>query len=200
MISASAATAGGLRERKKARTHDQIREHALRLFLEQGYEATTVQQIAEAAEVSLSTLFRYFPTKAQLVLPFDLDTLIRDAFRTQTPDETVFDAIHAAMQSSFAELSPIESARAAHDEEASYTLARGRQAMLGELTGAVGLIAELIGGRWARDPHDPLVQAAAGGVVGVAIAAWTADQDLDRETALRILETGLQGLEGGFRP
>lgn len=199
-MSASVERVSGLRERKKARTHDQIREHALRLFLDHGYEATTVQQIAEAAEVSLSTLFRYFPTKAQLVLPFDLDTLIRDAFRTQTPDETVFDAIHAAMRSSFAELSPIESARAANEEEASYTLARGRQAMLGELTGAVGLIAELVGGRWGRDPHDPLVQAAAGGVVGVAVAAWTADQDLDRESALLILETGLQGLEDGFRP
>ena len=72
MTAMGAATNPGFRERKKARTRDRIRKHALRLILERGCEATTVQQIAEAAEVSLSTLFRYFPTKAQLVLPFDL--------------------------------------------------------------------------------------------------------------------------------
>jgi len=42
----------GLRERKKAKTRAAIQEHALRLFRERGYAATTVEQIAEAAEVS----------------------------------------------------------------------------------------------------------------------------------------------------
>ncbi len=41
---------------------------------------------------------------------------------------------------------------------------------------------------------------AGSGVVGVGLAAWTADQDLDRASALRILEVGLQGLEDGLRP
>ena len=45
-----------LRERKKAKTRAAIQEHALRLFHEQGYEETTVEQIADAAEVSPSTL------------------------------------------------------------------------------------------------------------------------------------------------
>ncbi len=195
------ATPGpGLRARKKARTRAEIREHALRLFLDQGYEATTVQQVAEAAEVSLSTLFRYFPTKAQLVLAFDLETLIRDAFRTQARDDTVFDAIRSALEGSFEQLFDFGVSGGAAGEHASSTLARARDAVRGELTGTVGLFAELIGERWARDPHDPLVQAAAGAVVGVAIAAWSADRDLGRPAALRILEVGLNGLEVGLLP
>lgn len=51
MSESSAIDKPGLRERKKARTRASIQEHALRLFREQGYEATTVEQIAEAAEV-----------------------------------------------------------------------------------------------------------------------------------------------------
>ncbi len=86
------------------------------------------------------------------------------------------------------------------DAHAPTTSARMRDALLGEAADAVGLFAELIGERWGRDPHDLLVQAAAGGVVGVGMAAWTADRDLGRVAALRILDIGMQGLEGPFRP
>ena len=193
-------TTSGLRERKKARTRAEIREQALRLFLAQGYEATTVQQIADAAEVSLSTLFRYFPTKARLALPFDLEALIRDAFHALGPDASVFAAIHAAMRASFDDLAVVDHGPTGIDGYAAATLIPAREALLGEATGAVGLLADLIGERWKRDPHDAAVQAAAGGVVGVGIAAWSADRDLGREAALEILEVGLRGLEEGLRP
>jgi AcrR family transcriptional regulator len=58
----------GLRARKRARTRDQIAEAAIRFFFEKGYEATTLEEIAEAAEVHKRTLLRYFPTKVHLVL------------------------------------------------------------------------------------------------------------------------------------
>ncbi len=58
----------GLRERKKEQTRQRIAAVALRLFTERGYDAVTVNEIADAAEVAKATLFSYFPTKESLVL------------------------------------------------------------------------------------------------------------------------------------
>ncbi|TNY38102.1 TetR/AcrR family transcriptional regulator [Thermomonospora catenispora] len=58
----------GLRQRKKEQTRRRIAAVALRLFTERGYDAVTVNEIAEAAEVAKATLFAYFPTKESLVL------------------------------------------------------------------------------------------------------------------------------------
>ncbi|BBC34369.1 Transcriptional regulator, TetR family [Streptomyces graminofaciens] len=58
----------GLRERKKRRTYETVSEIAIRLFLEKGFDAVSVAEIAAAAEISKPTLFRYFPAKEDLVL------------------------------------------------------------------------------------------------------------------------------------
>src|ERR1035437_9688219 len=71
----AATSRPGLRERKRARTFSEIQREALRLFVAQGYEQTTIEQIAEAVEVSPSTVFRYFPTKEDLVLTVEYDAL-----------------------------------------------------------------------------------------------------------------------------
>jgi AcrR family transcriptional regulator len=57
----------GLRGRKKARTRLAIQDAALVLFVEKGFEATTVDEIAERAEVSKATFFRYFATKGEVI-------------------------------------------------------------------------------------------------------------------------------------
>ncbi|GAA2145582.1 TetR/AcrR family transcriptional regulator [Actinomadura napierensis] len=75
----------GLRERKKARTRAAIQTCAMRLFREQGYDATTIAQIIEAADVSETTFFRYFPTKEDLVLHDDYDPMLIEAFQEQPP-------------------------------------------------------------------------------------------------------------------
>ena len=72
------------RQRKKAATRDRIRASALRLFGQQGYEATTVEQIAAAAGVSHMTFFRYFPTKEDVALADGYDPLIASLI-AQTP-------------------------------------------------------------------------------------------------------------------
>ncbi|MHB9855671.1 TetR family transcriptional regulator [Streptomyces krungchingensis] len=58
----------GLRERKKEQTRQRIAAVAMRLFIERGFDAVTVNEIAEAAEVAKATLFAYFPTKESLAL------------------------------------------------------------------------------------------------------------------------------------
>jgi AcrR family transcriptional regulator len=58
----------GLRETKARKTRKRIFSEALRLFKVDGYEQTTMEAIAEAAEVSSSTLYRYFPSKDLILL------------------------------------------------------------------------------------------------------------------------------------
>src|SRR5580692_9667090 len=112
MLDASQGPAGldrassGLRERKKARTRASLREHALRLFREQGYQATTVEQIAAAAEVSASTFFRYFPTKEDVVLQDDMDTRMVEAFARQPPGLSPIAAVRAAIRETWASFTP----------------------------------------------------------------------------------------------
>jgi AcrR family transcriptional regulator len=72
------------RQRKKNATRDRIRTSALRLFREQGYDATTVEQIASTAGVSHMTFFRYFPTKEDVALSDSYDPLIASALE-RTP-------------------------------------------------------------------------------------------------------------------
>src|SRR5882762_11429779 len=83
----TAAKQPGLRERKKVQTREAIRSAAYRLFAEQGYDATPVDQIAAAADVSPSTVFRYFPTKEDIVLTDEYDEPMADVLRGRPLDE-----------------------------------------------------------------------------------------------------------------
>ena len=65
----------GLRELKRERTRRLISDKAFELFTDHGFGRTTVEQIAAAAEVGPSTLYRYFPTKETLVLEFVEESL-----------------------------------------------------------------------------------------------------------------------------
>ncbi|MER7402105.1 TetR family transcriptional regulator [Streptomyces sp. NPDC000070] len=82
-----------LRERKKIKTRIAIRDATYALIKEQGYEATTVEQIAERAEVSPSTVFRYFPTKEDIVLTDEYDPLVEDLLRARPKDEPVLESL-----------------------------------------------------------------------------------------------------------
>ncbi|MEV8318169.1 TetR family transcriptional regulator [Streptomyces sp. NPDC059900] len=88
----------GLRERKKLKTRIAIREATYRLIEEQGYDATTVEQIAGAAEVSASTVFRYFPTKEDIVLTDEYDPLLEDELRARPADEPIVESLRHVLR------------------------------------------------------------------------------------------------------
>jgi AcrR family transcriptional regulator len=87
----------GLRERKKAETRRAIQGHALRLFLDRGYDATTVEEIAAAAGVSHMTFFRYFPSKRAVVENDDYDPVLAAAIRARPAGEDPLTAIRRAL-------------------------------------------------------------------------------------------------------
>ena len=88
----------GLRDRKKIKTRDTIRREAMRLIEENGYANTTVEQIAEAAEVSPSTFFRYFPSKEQVLMADDLDQVTVEALEGQPRDVPSVQAFRRAWE------------------------------------------------------------------------------------------------------
>jgi AcrR family transcriptional regulator len=202
MNEAPAVPRPGLRERKKARTRAAIREHALRLFREQGYEATTVDQIAEAAEVSPSTFFRYFPTKEDVVLQDDFDLLAVGAFEAQPSGLPPVAAFRMAAKQALESLSEEDLARLRETAELTLTLPEVRARAMDEFARTITVIAEAMARRTGRDPDDFAVRNVAGAVIGVIMAATMPWSDWTKETpdadifaridaALAHLESGL---------
>ncbi|MEU3724575.1 TetR family transcriptional regulator [Streptomyces sp. NPDC031705] len=99
----------GLRESKKLRTRRQLAATALELFLERGFDAVSVADVAAAAEVSKPTLFRYFPSKEDLVLDRFADhqdeaaRIVRDRPAGRSPVR----AVHEHFLAALAERDPI---------------------------------------------------------------------------------------------
>jgi AcrR family transcriptional regulator len=87
----------GLRERKKIKLRRSVQREALRLFAEQGYEDTTVEQIADAADISTTTFYRYFPTKEDVVLDDDYDPIAEDVIARSSDEEPLATTVRAAV-------------------------------------------------------------------------------------------------------
>lgn len=94
----------GLREQKKQQTRGAIQREALRLIAERGYEATTCEQIAAAAQVSAATLYRYFPTKEDIVLQDGYDPVIAAAVGARPVAEPPLVAVRRGLADALAEV------------------------------------------------------------------------------------------------
>jgi len=192
---------GSLRERKKARTRASIREHALRLFRDQGYDATTVEQIAAAAEVSPSTFFRYFPTKEDVVLRDDLDDRMFEAFQRQPPSLTPIAALRAAIREGIAALTPAEWEEFREASALGQAVPEVRARMMDELARTIEAAVDALAKRTGRPRDDLAVRVWAGAVFGVIMAVMGPHtysegnvdvQSFERiDEALALLEAGL---------
>ncbi|GII77806.1 TetR family transcriptional regulator [Sphaerisporangium rufum] len=200
-MSSPARTEGhlGLRERKKARTRRAVQEHALRLFTEQGYEATTVEQIAEAAEISPSTFFRYFPSKEDVVARDDYDPLLAAAFLAQPESMPPLAAMRRAVRQVFDEVFAEDHETILRRVRLVWSVPALRARQLEGQVNTMAMLAGVIARRTGRAPGDLDVQVCAGAVTGAWIATverWAGSGGAEplpelMDRALALLEAGL---------
>ncbi|HWF27848.1 MAG TPA: TetR family transcriptional regulator [Mycobacterium sp.] len=162
----------GLRERKKIKTRQAIRRAAFRLIDENGYAATTVEQIAEAAEVSPSTFFRYFGSKESLLLADDLDPLILAAFEAQPPDLSLIQAFRRAYEAVMAQLPADQLEFENTRQRLMFSIPELKAAMYDEYYRTVNVTAEAISHRIGRPASDFEVRVFVGALTGAMMAAF----------------------------
>ena len=163
-------TVAGLRERKKLKTKAAIQRAALRLFKRQGYEETTVEQIAAAADISESTFFNYFPSKEDVVIYDEYDPQIFAALATSKQDEPLATSIEKLIGT----LGALFEA----DHDAIYERAKLslevpelRAHAWEELEKARGMISSIIAARTGHDASELEVRAIAMAFVAAAFEA-----------------------------
>jgi AcrR family transcriptional regulator len=188
----------GLRERKKAKTRAAIQEHALRLFRDQGYTETTVQEIAAAAEVSPATFFRYFPTKEDTVVLDRLDPVMIELFRNQPPELHPTEALRVTIREAITVLSEDEWELESERQRLVMSAPELRVRMLDQLYEGIDLLARLAAERIGRSPEDFAVRAWAGAVVGVVMATYEATLDVPMQEYLATVDRAFELLAEGL--
>ncbi|WP_405781097.1 TetR/AcrR family transcriptional regulator [Streptomyces sp. NBC_00859] len=182
-------TPAGLRERKKQRTREALLRVALELFTAKGYEQTTVDEIADAVEVSQRTFFRYFAGKEDAA--FAVHDLVESQFFTaleaRPPQESPFDAMRNAVLASWDGISltiedvvPVDLyMRICQVIESSPALLAIHLRRSAELEDRIAhLIAEREGLDPETDPRPRVAVAAFDGVMRATGRIWGKGQDL----------------------
>lgn len=191
----------GLRERKKARTRAAIRQHALRLFVEQGYDATTVEQIAAAAEVSPATFFRYFPTKEDVVLQDEFDLVALAEMDALPPELSPITAFRTAAAAGRRLLTADDAEAFAVTMQLTMSIPEIRARALDEFMRTTDQISDAIARRTGASPDDFAVRNMAGAIIGVVMAAAMprdADEDVDLDAMFDRIDAGLAHLDAGL--
>ncbi|MCW2948545.1 MAG: TetR-family transcriptional regulator [Actinoallomurus sp.] len=187
-----------LRERKKLKTRRSIQEHALRLFQERGYDATTVAQIAEAAEVSPSTFFRYFPTKEDTVLSDEYDPMIVESLRAQPPELSAAETLRHTLHEIVGAMPAADRRRILDRSRLMLSVTALRTRRWEHRNKSRQLIVDALAERLGRSARDFEVRAFAAAVLGVwemTIMAWV-ENDGEGDL-LELLDRGIDFLTAG---
>lgn len=189
----------GLRERKKIKTREAIRAAMYALVEEQGWDATTIEQIADRAEVSPSTVFRYFPTKEDIVLTDEYDLLIMEELRSRPADEpwptSLRHVMHRAIRLGVKDDPVVSRLRTRLMVEVPSVRSR----MMESMSSTGRLLCQAIGERTGRDPDSLEVRVYAmsfvGGLMEVSMYwaenAHEGDFEALVDRALDVIEYGL---------
>jgi AcrR family transcriptional regulator len=182
-----------LRERRRYRTRRTIQTQALRLFAAKGFQATTVEEIAAAAEMAPRTFFRYFPTKEEVVFWSDYQPTLAGFVATRPDDEPALEALHRGI---------VEALAAIWDQDGERMLERLRLAfrtpalhprMRQQQAGWAAAVGEILAGRLGERPDNlqiRIIAAAVAAAVWVAIEEWQA-QDGGREELGALIDQAL---------
>ncbi|MFI7391963.1 MULTISPECIES: TetR family transcriptional regulator [Streptomyces] len=211
---APAASRPGLRELKKQRTRDLLLRSALGLFTERGYEETTVDDIAEAADVSQRTFFRYFASKedAAFFVSRLAESHFVEAVHARPPEEAPLDALRLALVESWSTIGEaVEQLVPLELHMRFYRVIESTPALLAaHLRRATELeeeIARVVAGREGldldTDPRPRVVVAVFGAVMRVTERIWSARDDASlaalRDLTADYLDHVAPALTGNWR-
>ena len=197
-----------LRERKKLATRRSLRRHALDLVAQRGFMHVTVEDIAEAADVSPRTFFNYFPTKEAALFGADPERVaaLRERVLHQAPGESALNALRQVLvaearvvTNELGELGgdPLDMLRRMKIVRADPHLRAAQSAHMANIEGALAeALAERLGTDPARDPYPALLASVATGVIRAATVFWAGSggaEPLDQLTdrAFQALADGL---------
>ncbi|MFD7864904.1 TetR family transcriptional regulator [Streptomyces sp. NPDC057682] len=144
----------GLRERKKLKTRVAIRRATYRLIEAQGYEATTIEQIAEAAEVSPSTVFRYFATKEDIVLTDEYDPVMEAVLRSRPADEPPLESLRLMMREALGQFVTSEDEELRRRTRLMVEIPSIRARMTETMSDTARMLARVLADRTGRDADD----------------------------------------------
>lgn len=177
------STPPGLRERKRAETHARIRSEAMKLFIANGFETTTLDEIAGAAGVSRRSLFHYFGSKEEIVFAAkaDFPDIVVEAINRRPAEEPLLDMVENAFID-LAERYQTPDAKALagliHDTPA---LCAGDQAKYEKMERA---LAQALADRKGLPESDVACRVTASAAIGImklATEAWLAGEDTGPE-------------------
>jgi len=181
-----------LRERKKQQQRRHIQSCALELFLRASYAQTSVEQIAQAAEIAPATFFNYFPTKESVVFDMLFDPSLFTLLSRQPMEASFIDALYASCRTLLDSL-PEQEIQA---KERCFALINKTPELRNGLAAfisirGVDLLATLVADRSGRSATDLRCRVLAGSIVGVAIAILLEPGDC---TAVHCIERFCAGL------
>jgi AcrR family transcriptional regulator len=164
----------GPRERRRVRTMREIQGEALRLFESHGYAETTIDQIAQASDISPRTFFRYFPTKEDVVLWDEYDAVIGELLAERPADEPIGETLRVVTRAAIEGLYRHDPARLLARNKLMFT----EPVLRGRFLGFAREGVEQLGGAFAAsrglEPDDLVLQVTVTALIDAVI--WASDR------------------------